>query len=587
MNNTFDCHNALSQLPVPNLHDTCNKLMAWAKPLLNAEELDKTKKVISEFLSPGGEGELLQNELITWAKSNALTNWSAPVWKELYLEARDSLVINHNVFYYLKSKLDPDKYSQAHIAAALIGCVSEFMMSIDRKTLSVDMQNGRPLCMNQYRNLFSVTRIPRSSVDELKVTSDRTHIIALHKGHMFKVNIADDNGLLRNVAEIESDLEVILTHSTIGQNIGILTTLDREVWAEKRTSLLAIREENHSALAEVENAAFVLCLDRNSPEAIEDVSKMLLHGDGQDRFFDKALQFIVFNNGKTGINFEHSGVDGSVMLRLVGYIYDNIDKISFTLPTGEGTSPEEVAFSVNDKLSTDLIEAKYLFNEHIDNTRTRVLNFSKFGKELIKTFKVSPDAFVQLALQLAEYKLYGKCYSAYEAIMTRGFLDGRIDVLYTVSPESIMFINNILSNDCSDEDKIASLLKATKTHIQRANECRTGNGIYTHFLALESRYKAVGNAIGIDNIPAIFTDKGYQALFHSVVCTSTTSEYGVELAGYGPIVDDGYGIRYFKRKDSICFNLTSRTVMQDNLEQMCTYIEESLTEMAALMQKHL
>jgi carnitine O-acetyltransferase len=211
------------------------------------------------------------------------------------------------------------------------------------------------------------------------------------------------------------------------------------------------------------------------------------------------------------------------------------------------------------------------------------LNFSQFGKELIKTFKVSPDAFVQLALQLAEYKLYGKCYSAYEAIMTRGFLDGRIDVLYTVSPESMVFIQNMHSEVCSVSEKIESLVRAAKKHIQRANECRTGNGVYTHFLGLESRYKAVGKKMGMQTTPKLFTDKGYQALLHSVVCTSTTSEYGVELAGFGPIVDDGYGIRYFIKKDSVCFNLTSRTEIQDKLDKMCGFIEESLLEMADLM----
>ena len=94
-----------------------------------------------------------------------------------------------------------------------------------------------------------------------------------------------------------------------------------------------------------------------------------------------------------------------------------------------------------------------------------------------------------------------------------------------------------------------------------------------------------GHKLGIDSLPDVFTDKGYQILNHSVVCSSTTSDYGIDLAGYGPIVDDGYGIRYFQRDDSICFNMTSRTEMQDNLDKMYIYIEQSLHEMADLMQR--
>jgi carnitine O-acetyltransferase len=112
-----------------------------------------------------------------------------------------------------------------------------------------------------------------------------------------------------------------------------------------------------------------------------------------------------------------------------------------------------------------------------------------------------------------------------------------------------------------------------------------GEGVYTHMLALQYMQKQVGQRIGINAMPTIFSDKGYRSLTQSVVCTSTTSEYGVELAGYGPIVDNGYGIRYFIRDNAICFNMTSRTALRENLDKMKIYIEQSLLEMAELMQR--
>lgn len=583
MKGTFDYQERLPVMPVPDLEVTCNKLLEWVSPLLNKTDLERTQAAVAKFLLPGEKGTTLQNELISWSEKENLTNWSAPIWKELYLAARDSLVINHNVFYYLKSKLDTNSHTQAHIAAALVVCATEFMDLIDRAELSVDMQKSTPQCMNQYKNLFSATRIPHADVDELTVTAERQHIAVLHNGHIFRVNILEDTGSIRSAADIEAELDAILTVQERGDNIGLFTTLDRESWANERSNLLSLSEQNRMAMTDLENAAFILCLDRNSPDSMQETSTMLLHGDGSDRFFDKALQFIVFQNGKSGINFEHSGVDGSVMLRLIGYIYNNIEQVCFS-SHNKKTVAEKIELNLNRELSDSLRKAEQKFNDHIADTQTRVLIFSEFGKELIKTFNISPDAFVQLALQLAEYKLYGQCYSAYEAIMTRGFVDGRIDVLYTVSPESMIFIRNMQDKYSSDRESVASLMRAAKTHIQRANECRTGNGIYTHFLGLESRYNEVGDQLGMQK-PELFTDKGYQALLNSVVCTSTTSEYGVELAGYGPIVDDGYGIRYFKRKHEICFNLTSRTAMQSHLDRMCAYIEESLQEMAALMRR--
>ncbi|MEH6452069.1 MAG: choline/carnitine O-acyltransferase, partial [Psychromonas sp.] len=327
-----------------------------------------------------------------------------------------------------------------------------------------------------------------------------------------------------------------------------------------------------------------------SPEEISDVSKHFFHGDGKDRLFDKSLQFIVCKNGKIGANYEHTCVDGSAMLRLIGHIYDTIDEVTFgqnsTSVNNQQTlraTTEKIEFDLDEALQQTLDGCKGAFIKHMANSQTRVLDFTRFGKNKIKKFAVSPDAFVQLALQLAEYKLYGKCYSAYEAVMTRTFIHGRMDVLYTVSAESMNFIDNMGDLSCSIQTKKDSLIKATQKHIERANECRSGNGVYSHFLALKYRYKVAGTELGIHTLPQIFTDKGYQNLTNSIVCTSTTSDYGVNLAGYGPIVEDGYGIRYFTCNDSIRFNMTSRTAMKEKLDKMQTYIEQSLLEMAELM----
>lgn len=588
--NTFSCQKALPLMSVPDLNITCRKLIEWAEPLLTEEEATKTRQVIEKFLQSGGEGEILQNELIEWHNQHSQSSWSAPVWKNHYLQSRDPLVINSNVFYYLKSKLDEKACSQANIAAALIVCVYNFIALIDKKELSVDMQKETPLCMNQYNNLFSSIRIAQPGTDQFKVSSSRKHIVLMHNQRIYKIDILDEKGNIRSATAIEFDIDCILSISEKGQNLGLLTTMLRDAWAQSRADLLQLSANNKKAMTAIEEAAFALSLDQNNPEEISEVSKQLLHGDGKDRFFDKSLQFIVFKNAKTGINFEHTGVDGSVMLRLVGHIYDTIDKVSFnergvSMDKKQAVSAnvKELEFDLDDDLRQTIRTAADTFSQHTADTQTRVLNFTQFGKNQIKKFGVSPDAFVQLALQLAEYKLYGKCYSAYEAVMTRTFLDGRIDVLYTVSPESMIFIENIRDTDCSTQMKIDSLVEAAQKHIARANECRLGDGVYSHFLALKYRYKAAGRDLGIATLPEIFTDKGYQSLIHSVVCTSTTSDYGVNLAGYGPIVDDGYGIRYFMRNDSICFNMTSRSAMQDKLEQMQIYVEQSLREMADLM----
>lgn len=45
----------------------------------------------------------------------------------------------------------------------------------------------------------------------------------------------------------------------------------------------------------------------------------------------------------------------------------------------------------------------------------KVLNFDNYGKEFIKSQKMSPDSFVQMAIQLSFYKMYKTPSATYES----------------------------------------------------------------------------------------------------------------------------------------------------------------------------
>lgn len=585
MKNTFCYQDTLPRIPIPELNETCDKFIEWVQPLLTEKEFAKAKQIVENFKAKGGEGEKLQKELIKWCERESLLNWTAPFWEDIYLKARTSLVKNGNVFYLIKNKMKALDLPQVNIASSLIVTILKFKSLIDSEELEVDLQNGQPICMIQYKKLFSSTRIPRREKDELKVEKDQRHIIVLHRGDMFSVDVYKKSGKIKSFLEIKKDLKYIIasSKSNEGNETGILTTLNRNKWADNREKLLKISNKNGESLKRIEDAIFVLCLDEESPNSLEDASRMMLHGNGKNRWFDKSLQFIVSKNGEIGVNIEHSGMDGAVMSRFIKFISEYIDKVHKKEGIESESKPEKLVFHLSNELKEAIKNGHKEFKDIASDTKTRVLSFDKFGKDLIKTFKVSPDAFVQLALQLAQYKLYGRCYSTYEAVMTRKFIYGRIEVMYCVSLESMQFIKNMVSNNRDDKITAKYLVKAAQKHIDRINECKNGKGVDGHLFALLNMYEYFGSGIGINALPEIFTDKSYKILTHSTVCTSTSSPKGLKLAGYGPVVDDGFGVRYLKEKEFLTFNITSRNHMEDRLEMFVSYIEESLIEMAELM----
>ena len=55
--------------------------------------------------------------------------------------------------------------------------------------------------------------------------------------------------------------------------------------------------------------------------------------------------------------------------------------------------------------------------------------FDDYGKGEVKKQKLSPDAWVQMALQLAQKRDTGRFRLTYEASMTRLFRDGRTETV--------------------------------------------------------------------------------------------------------------------------------------------------------------
>lgn len=102
-------------------------------------------------------------------------------------------------------------------------------------------------------------------------------------------------------------------------------------------------------------------------------------------------------------------MDGTPTLRLNDYVCDSIlnNKLTFDTESVRGNLPEPVPinFSVNKEVQTFVDQAQSHFRELIDQHEVKVLQYLGYGKNLIKKFKCSPDAYVQMIIQLAYFKM--------------------------------------------------------------------------------------------------------------------------------------------------------------------------------------
>lgn len=172
--------------------------------------------------------------------------------------------------------------------------------------------------MSQYHNLFNTTRLPELEKDQIYENPIGKNIIVMRKGHFYSFNVIDENGYICKPNEIASCLKSIL-EATISVNenpIGILTTSDRNLWANTRMHLSQIG--NQEILQNIDSAIFTMILDDiNIGTDYNKLIRTYLHADGTNRWFDKSFSLIVTKDGYAGINFEHSWGDGVAVLRFL------------------------------------------------------------------------------------------------------------------------------------------------------------------------------------------------------------------------------------------------------------------------------
>lgn len=75
-----------------------------------------------------------------------------------------------------------------------------------------------------------------------------------------------------------------------------------------------------------------------------------------------------------------------------------------------------------------------------DDLQLHILHHNVYGKGFVKKCKLSPDAYIQMALQLAYYRDAGKFCLTYESSMTRLFREGRTETVRPCTLESAAFV---------------------------------------------------------------------------------------------------------------------------------------------------
>lgn len=595
---TFQYQDSLPSLPVPSLEESLKKYLESVKPFANEEEYKKTEEIVQKFQN--GLGEKLHQKLLERAKRKR--NWLEEWWQNVvYLEVRIPSQLNGNfagIASHFEHYWPPKAGTALERGSISLWHNMNFWQLLRKEKVPVDKVGTTPLDMNQFRMLFNTCKVPGITRDSLRnyFRTEReghspSHIVVLCRGRVFVFD-GMHKGCLITPPEILRQLTYIRNkcHSEPdGPGIAALTSEERTRWAKAREYLISLDPENLTILEKIQSSLMIYSMEDSSPhltpEDYSQVTEMILIGDPTVRWGDKSYNLISFSNGLFGCNCDHSPFDAIVMVNISHYIDDKILENEGKWKGSEKVQdiplPEELVFTVDEKILNGISHAKAQYFKQASDLQIVVYPFTSFGKKLTKKKRLHPDTFVQLALQLAYYRLHGRPGCCYETAMTRYFYHGRTETVRSCTAEAVRWCQSMQDPSTNLLERQRKMLQAFAKHNKMMQECSTGKGFDRHLLGLLLTAKEEGLPV-----PELFTDPLFSKSGGGGNFVLSTSLVGyLRIQGVmAPMVHNGYGFFYHIRDDRFVVACSAwKSCPETDAEKLVRLIFHAFHDMIQLM----
>ncbi|GAA5828338.1 hypothetical protein JCM11251_006204 [Rhodosporidiobolus azoricus] len=573
------------------------------------QESEKRREWARDFAeAEGGLGRVLQERLKDIDRSTP-NNWlDDHFWiKAAYHSWRVPLPVNSNWWLLMKDDQSipaevrkegarEGEFSDWQIkrAAKLTQRLVEFKVRLDRQEILPDSSRAGPFDMHQYTRTFGVTRTPQIPTDSLVHSPHphpARHIIVMAFDHFYTLPVVDpSSGDPLPHDQLEKGLWAIAEDAkrrgVSKEPVGVLSGDDRDTWAKEREYLLALSPVNRASTTLVEDSLFVLSLDAytlRSPSYVSSAASPDVEtpdldahvknastggGSGRNRFWDKAVGVHVENNGRASMVGEHSPVDALIPSIVCDYaLAEDLDAaapsqrgkvgIEALASKGEGQKKEvgveRLEWVVDGRVEKAIAKAQETVEEIAKDSQGRMLWFDEYGAGWIKSVaKQPPDAYLQMALQLAYHKSQNEFTATYETASTRLFKHGRTDVIRTFSEDSWRWVRAMREGKEEPSTLYSLLSAATKAHNTYTRDSSTGKGIDRHFMGLKLLLRE-------GETHPLFEDELFSKSQEWVLSTSGLSAgdrfFGT---GFGTVWPNGYGINYLAGDKVIKFGIESK-----------------------------
>ncbi|KAJ7126880.1 carnitine acetyltransferase [Mycena epipterygia] len=597
---------SLPRLPVPELRKTLDRYLRSIEPFLLEDEAhgglpfhtaySLRAKWADEFAA--GVGKLCQDRLLALDRASP-HNWlDDNFWiNKAYLEWRSPLLVSSNWWlafhddeqipaHAKEEKADIMPW-QVRRGAWLVHRTLCFKDRLDRQELYPETTRSGIWLRESVAKMFNIARIPKPICDILSKpphasNPDAQKIYVMLHGWCYAIPVYHPTSppKLLDVQELETRMRSVVIDAqqrlAAGEKavpIGALTADERDRWSQNLQHLLDLSPQNQRTHRIISQSLLGLSLDGPSPtfsltgqEALASHLHAIrsTNSNVANRIFDKACTIIVDPSTRAGSSGEHSPCDALVPSIVAEWaLVDGVDAsffnapepASFSSPVSEQVGWEHLDWDVDEKIQLECTHALARAKAIIDDSDGNVFWFQDYGTDWIKgALKQSPDAYIQMVLQLAYFKTRGEFTATYETALTRMFKRGRTETIRSFTKESRAWVLGMVDSNASQQTRRNLLHHAMHAHSSLTREAATGRGIDRHLLGLRLMLRPLSGEEA-----ALFEDDLFQRSQRWKLSTSGLSAGNLfKGTGFGATYQDGYGISYMAGPDMIKFGIESK-----------------------------
>uniref|UniRef100_W8BSZ7 Peroxisomal carnitine O-octanoyltransferase n=1 Tax=Ceratitis capitata TaxID=7213 RepID=W8BSZ7_CERCA len=398
-------------------------------------------------------------------------------------------------------------------------------------------------------------------ISSVKEGPTPSHAVISGKGRIFVFDCLHTDGTLITPQEILIVLQrvrTILDYEPIGDCVPILTHGDRTTWANNYLRLQEISEKNRETIRIIESSSIVIAFDENEPQSYEEISLFCVNGDYHSKWGDRSSTIIAYKNGRFACVGEHSAYDGTISVSYALFVqlsmYETPEPDWSSTDTSKVVALKELKFDLDVELQKEIERTKVECDRRRNDVIVTHDSFNEYGKDVIKTWNLHPDSFVQVIMQLAYAELHKEIASTYETALMRHFYNGRTETLRSCSSEVYKFIQIARESKSSTSEIVTSFRNAVNHHNHMMNEARKGHGVDRHLFGLW----CIAHENQID-VAEFFDDPLYikSGGGGNFILSTSTLGYSTNVGFVAPMTLDGYGVFYTITSDTIYIQITA------------------------------